>query len=133
MFLELQVSWGSTYCSWTCLEVVSLYVSLSHPSWIIGKTEECSLGDGRGTRRQVETEKAYENLDLGWHTITLASFYEPKQITQLSSKSSRAGRLGGGQRVVEMCTAFKERKAKSHAKGINIKMTKNLEESNVTT
>lgn len=123
MFLELQVSWGSTYCSWACLEVVSLYVSLSHPSWIRGKAEECSLGDGRGTRRQVEIEKAYENLDLGMaHNYSCLILWAKASHTVELSQAGQEGWGGGGG--VEMYTAFKERNAKSHAKGINIKSGK---------
>lgn len=96
MFLELQVSWRSTYCSWACLEVVSLYVSLSHPSSIRGKAEECSLGDGRGTRRQVETEKAYENLDLGMahHYSCLILWAKASHTVELQVKQGR--KVGGG-------------------------------------
>lgn len=98
MFLELQVSWRSTYCSWACLEVVSLYVSLSHPSSIRGKAEECSLGDGRGTRRQVETEKAYENLDLGMahHYSCLILWAKASHTVELQVKQGRKVGVGGG-------------------------------------
>lgn len=71
-------------------------------------------------------------LGNGTPLLLSHSMSQSKLHSWAPSQAGQEG-WGGGQRVVEMCTAFKERKAKSHAKGINIKMTKNLEDSNVTT